>query len=214
MNAMLRVILVLFLMASGVHHAWAHPHVWVSVTAQLIYTPQGEVSGVRHAWTFDDAYSAFAAQGLDKNNDGIYSTDELSELAKTNVESLSEFGYFTFLKIDGKQQALNTPQDYTLSYDKKKMVLNFTLPLKDQSKSKSAIGLEVYDPTYFVSFAFNDGDAAVTTQGAPSGCAVKIHRPTPDPKVQEMLSKLSADVSLEGTEFGVQMASKAIVVCP
>lgn len=211
---MKRAVLALILMLFSAQFALAHPHVWVGVSAQLIYTPEGEVSGVRHSWSFDDAYSAFAAQGLDKNNDGIYSTEELSELAKTNVESLADFGYFTFLKVDGKLQALNTPQNYTLSYDKKKMTLQFTLPLKDKIKSKSALGLEVYDPTYFVSFGFNEGDAAVTTQNAPSGCSVKIHRPTPDPKVQEMLAKLSADVSLEGTEFGVQMASKALVVCP
>ena len=194
--------------------AVAHPHVWVNVTSALHYNPQGEVMGVRHAWTFDEAYSAFAVQGLDKNNDGVYAREELADLAKVNVESLVDFAYFTFLKMDGKQQSFDAPKDYHLEYDKKQMTLHFTLPLKDAQKSKQAVGLEIYDPTYFVSFTLKETDDAVKVVDAPKGCTVKISRPTPDPKVQEMLAQLSQDVSLEGTEFGVQMATKTLIVCP
>ena len=30
--------------------ASAHPHVWVTVTSELIFAPDGSVTGVRHAW--------------------------------------------------------------------------------------------------------------------------------------------------------------------
>jgi ABC-type uncharacterized transport system substrate-binding protein len=32
----------------------AHPHVWVTMTEELLYAPDGSVTGVHHAWTFDD----------------------------------------------------------------------------------------------------------------------------------------------------------------
>ena len=46
--------------------AQAHPHVWVTMTSELLYAPDGSVTGVRHAWTFDDMFSAFATQGLEQ----------------------------------------------------------------------------------------------------------------------------------------------------
>ena len=43
--------------------ASAHPHVWVTVKSELVYAPDGSVTGVRHAWTFDDMFSVFATAG-------------------------------------------------------------------------------------------------------------------------------------------------------
>jgi ABC-type uncharacterized transport system substrate-binding protein len=40
--------------------ARAHPHVWVTVKSELVYAPDGTVTGVRHAWTFDDMFSVVA----------------------------------------------------------------------------------------------------------------------------------------------------------
>ena len=48
----------------------AHPHVWVTMTEELFYAPDGSVTGVRHAWTFDDMFSAFATQGIEAKTKG------------------------------------------------------------------------------------------------------------------------------------------------
>ncbi|MGI9384188.1 MAG: DUF1007 family protein, partial [Methyloligellaceae bacterium] len=44
----------------------AHPHVWVTVETRVLYGAGQNIVGVRHKWVFDEFYSAFAAQGLDK----------------------------------------------------------------------------------------------------------------------------------------------------
>jgi ABC-type uncharacterized transport system substrate-binding protein len=49
--------------ASG---AQAHPHVWVTMTEELLYASDGSVTGVRHSWAFDDMFSAFAVQGMEQ----------------------------------------------------------------------------------------------------------------------------------------------------
>jgi ABC-type uncharacterized transport system substrate-binding protein len=41
----------------------AHPHVWVKVNSELVYAPDGTVTGVRHVWTFDDMFSTYAGKG-------------------------------------------------------------------------------------------------------------------------------------------------------
>jgi ABC-type uncharacterized transport system substrate-binding protein len=193
--------------------AAAHPHVWVAVKSDVVYSTDGRISAVRHAWTFDEAYSSFAVQGLDKDNDGKLSADELVELAKINVESLHEFDFFTFAKANGAKQDFGKPADYALSYDKAQLTLTFTLPLKAPSNRKT-FSLEIYDPTWFVSFTFADGDDAVRTTGAPAGCARTITRPKPMETTQQQ--RLSEDffTSLAGSNFGASFINRVLVACP
>src|SRR5918993_4457778 len=96
--------------------ALAHPHVWVTAKAEVVFAPDGKVTGVRHHWTFDEAYTAYVTQGLDKNNDGKLTADELQELAKVNTESLADFEYFTHLKANGAKQAFEGPRDPTMAF--------------------------------------------------------------------------------------------------
>lgn len=81
--------------------ASAHPHVFVTASEEVLFGPDGQVSGVRHAWTFDDMYSAFITQGLGTPGQ-VATREELAPLAKTNVTSLAEFAYFTIVKAAGK----------------------------------------------------------------------------------------------------------------
>jgi ABC-type uncharacterized transport system substrate-binding protein len=79
----------------------AHPHVWVTLKSDLVFAPDGKVTAVRHAWTFDEMFSVFAAQGLDKDGDGKLSREDVAELAVVTVTSLEEFNYFSLGKSGG-----------------------------------------------------------------------------------------------------------------
>ncbi len=89
-------LLALVLWCLGLSEALAHPHVFVRARAEVVYDDKGEVVAINHDWQFDDAFSAFALQGLDTNGDGKYSREELAGLAKVNIDSMKEYGYFTF----------------------------------------------------------------------------------------------------------------------
>ena len=132
--------------------ASAHPHVWVVAASELIYAADGSISGVRHAWTFDDMFSTYALQGIETKTKGVYTREELAPLAQTNVESLKEFGFFTFAKADGKKEKFLEPVDYFLEHKDGALVLHFTLPFKTPFKTK-ALALEVFDPSFFVDFS-------------------------------------------------------------
>jgi len=134
----------------GASAAEGHPHVWITSTSELIYAPDGTLTGVRHAWTFDEMFAAYALQGIETKTKGAYSRDELAPLAQVNVESLKEYAYFTFAKADGKKEKFNEPVDYFLEYKDDALTLHFTLPLKAPFKAK-ALTLEVFDPTIFIS---------------------------------------------------------------
>jgi len=74
----------------------AHPHIFVEAKATITFDDAGQVLSVHHQWTFDEAYSAWAVQGLDANLDGQVTTQELQPLADDNMEGLSAYDYYTF----------------------------------------------------------------------------------------------------------------------
>src|SRR5262249_19564332 len=73
--------------------AYAHPHVWITMRTEVVYGPDGRVTGVRHAWAFDDMFSAFVTQGLENWKKGKFTHEELAPLAKDNLNSFKEFDY-------------------------------------------------------------------------------------------------------------------------
>ena len=134
---MIRALLALVpLLAAGLAGpALAHPHVWVTAKAEIVYTDD-KVSAVRHVWTFDPGYSAYVTQGLGTNGDGKAKPEELRELAKVNAESLVEFDYFTVLKVNGAKQAFDPPRDYDLTFEKGQVTLVVVLPVKEPPRSR------------------------------------------------------------------------------
>ena len=189
--------------------AAAHPHVWVKASAEILYADDGSVTGIRHRWSFDEAYSSFATQGLGRNG-APPTRDDLAELAKINTESLAEFDYFTVAKLDGKRQAFSDPKDPVMDYEGGVLTLTFILPLKTPAKPTRAMGLEVYDSTWFVSFAFVETEPVKA-----AACSVTVTRPKqPDPAQTQKLSESFFENLAPSSDFGLQFANRAVIACP
>ncbi len=97
---------------------FAHPHVFVEARSKLVFDDEGKAVAVNHVFRFDDAFTAFAIQGFDTNGDGIYSREELAELAKVNIESMADFGYFTFGDNTKVELDFGVPTDFWLEVAK------------------------------------------------------------------------------------------------
>ena len=192
----------------------AHPHVWVTMTTELVYAPDGAVTGVRHAWTFDDMFSAFAVQGLESKNKDAPTREELAPLAKINAESLKEFDYFTFVTVEGKTAKLKDPlPDYYLSYDDQRLTLHFTLPLETPAKARE-LKVEIYDPLIFIDFEFVK-EKPVQLVGAPKGCLLDVVLPREMTWAEgKALSQIPADQKNTTMTWGAQFANKILVHCP
>jgi ABC-type uncharacterized transport system substrate-binding protein len=115
------------LMAPGC--AGAHPHVWIGVVAELLYGPNGSITGVRQVWTFDEMFSTFATRGIEQKTQGTFSREELGPLAQTYIDGLKDFGYFTFVRLDGERQNEVSPAQQIIS--------STTIRPKPQSRSTS-----------------------------------------------------------------------------
>ncbi|MDB5568083.1 MAG: transporter substrate-binding protein [Tardiphaga sp.] len=211
MHRALGLLTLLVTLAGGIASASAHPHVWVTASSELVYAPDGSVTGVRHSWTFDDMFSTYALQGVETKTKGVYTREELAPLAQTNVESLKEFGFFTFAKADGKKQRFLDPVDYYLERKDAALVLHFTLPFKTPFKTRQ-LALEVFDPTFFVDFGLEKKDP-VRLIGAPASCTMAIQRPN-DGAAGAL--KLNEDTFMNGenSNYGAMFANKITVDCP
>jgi ABC-type uncharacterized transport system substrate-binding protein len=213
-NALRRLIGLLLLagpLVLGAGTAQAHPHVWITASSQLIYAPDGSITGVRHAWTFDDMFTTYALQGIESKTKGVYSREELGPLAQTNVESLKEFAFFTFARADGKKQKFLEPVDYYLEYKDDALTLHFTLPLKTPVKAKE-LSVEVYDPSFFIDFKLADKDP-IKLVGAPADCQMKFQRPNDGAAGAQKLGEQNF-LSGDNSNYGAMFANKITVDCP
>jgi ABC-type uncharacterized transport system substrate-binding protein len=204
-------LIVLLAALFGAGTASAHPHVWVVSASELVYAEDGSITGVRHAWTFDDMFSTYALQGIETKTKGAYTREELAPLAQTNVESLKEFGFFTFAKADGKKEKFLEPVDYYLEQKDGALVLHFTLPFKTPFKTK-ALALEVFDPTFFVDFSLQKKDP-VRLVGAPASCTLAVQRPNDGTAGAQKLNEQTF-MSGENSNYGAMFANKITVECP
>lgn len=210
-RALLSALLVAAAIGATGTAARAHPHVWIMARSELLFGPDGTLTGVRHAWKFDDAFTAYAVQGLPTKEKGVYSREDLAPLAQTNVESLKEFAYFTFARVEGKKQKFLEPIDYHLEYKDAALTLFFTLPLKTPLKPQD-LSLEVFDPSFFIDFSFEQQDP-VKLVGAPANCRLAFERPSDG---SSNAAKLGEENFLSGSNanFGAMFANKIAVTCP
>ncbi len=179
--------LVAIVLAIGRTTASAHPHVWVTAEATVLYA-NGTITGLQQAWTFDEFYTQQAIEGLDKNGDGKYDRKELSELAQVNIDGLKEFEYFTFAKLGDAPLKFKPPVDYWLDYsDKGILTLHFTLPLeKPLAADATGFNFAIYDASFFIAFDLAPKDPVKLGAGAPAGCKAAIHEPNDDDDIQRL----------------------------
>jgi len=215
-TSMLNRLLVLIVAAVGAcfgSAAIAHPHVWVVMKSEVAYAPDGSVTGERHIWTFDDMFSTFATQGLPQKTKGVFTREELAPLAEVNMTSLKEFEYFTYGKVDGKTMSFAGAKDYWLDFKDSVLTLHFTLPLQAPAKAKS-VSVEVYDPSYYVDFAFAEKDA-VALNGAPAGCRITVGKPQEmTTELAQRLAQIPPGQQIPANTYGAQFANQVAVRCP
>lgn len=195
--------------------ASAHPHVWITARAEVVFGPDRKVAGIRHQWTFDEAYTAYVTQGLDKDGDGKLSPEELQDLADENAGGLAEFDYFTTMKVHGRPQAFSDPRDARMIMSGNQVTMTFLLPLKAPAAITGALAIEIDDPTFFVYFSLTD-QTSVTLTNAPQGCVTNVAKAKPlDTAMLKVLQDEGAiQAAPPGANFTVEYSNKAIIACP
>lgn len=199
---------------AAVTQASAHPHVFVTMKSEVVYAPDGTLTAVRHAWTFDDMFSTYALQGLESKEKGVYTREELAPLAEVNITSLKEYDYFTQATANGGKIEFSGAADYWLEFKDSTLTLHFTLPVKTPVKTPAA-DFEIYDPSYFIDFSFDDKDKVpVTLAGTPGQCKLDVSKPGDSTPQGKRLSESFFNNNPDSSKIGALYANKIAIKCP
>ncbi|SAI67200.1 ABC-type uncharacterized transport system%2C periplasmic component [Bordetella ansorpii] len=177
--------------------ALGHPHMWIDARATLVFDAQGRMAAIRQFWRFDEMFAAYAAQGLPTEKDGTLSAKTMQAMADDWMQALGEpiSHFFTTVEVDGHRQVFGKPREARVTRDAKGLLaLSFVLPLaKPAAPGGKGVKVDVFDPTYFVAYAFDEPNA-VTLQAAPAGCKQTYRPPRPlDWKTMQELAAIPAD---------------------
>ncbi|MEO6396493.1 MAG: DUF1007 family protein, partial [Devosia sp.] len=211
------IVLGLLLCALHAAQAVAHPHIFVDAKANIVFDAVGRVIAIHNSWSFDEAYSAWSTQGLDTDNDGTITRQELQPLADDNMDGLAEYEYYTYAGEGADTLGFVHGRNATIDFKDGRTTLTFDVSLKEPYRIQRALEIAINDPEYYVAIEFA-GASAVTLVNAPSGCSVAMEEGHPmSDELAAELAAIPADVTkippkLLNALRGVQGA--ILVNCP
>ncbi len=195
--------------------AAAHPHAWIDLKTTAIFDEAGQVAGLRVHWVFDEFYTLYAIEDFDADGDGQPDDDKLWKLAVVNLESLAEYDYFTYLKVDGVQPAYAEVTDYETYMDGERLALIFTVELLvPADPRRHQVSYAVYDPTYYIEITHAaQREEPIRLEGpVPEGCSFKLKYPDPDEEILFFAASLDQTQSA-GDGLGAHFAEKVEILC-
>jgi ABC-type uncharacterized transport system substrate-binding protein len=169
-----KALLLSFALLAPAAAAKAHPHIWIRATATLQFE-NGKITGIQHVWVFDDFFSNALIADFDKNKNRQFDPDEVKELQANAFVALKEFGYFTHVKVGGKEVPIETTRDFAPSIDKGKVVYRFTAALPQPVDPRAApFAAGVYDHSYYVDVEVNPQIGVKLVGGGSEACKYAI----------------------------------------
>jgi ABC-type uncharacterized transport system substrate-binding protein len=196
----------------------AHPHVWIEMQSDVVFTDDGLIKGVDLEWTFDDGYTQMALDGLDVDGDGLYSQDELAPLTKENIDSLKDYEYFTVMRANGEQQKIGKVTDFGQIWSNNKLTLHFQVPLeKPVDPRKNEFMVKVYDPEFFIAIDYVTENPVDVVGKMPESCKLVVKPVPTDAELDQtrtMLATKGKDWKPEVSEdFGAMFAQAVTIAC-
>lgn len=192
--------------------AAAHPHAWIDFTVRVIFGEDGRVTGLRETWVFDEFYSAFATDGMDRDGDGRPVQDALDELMRLNLQGLSEFDYFTRVEAGDGRMPLAGVSETSTEFEGHRLRMSFLLEFEEPIPAGATFRYAIFDPTYYVEMLHAETSDAVVLERAPPDCRHDLEAPNPNPEMVALAYSLDQTQSA-GDGLGVHFAEWVTVRC-
>lgn len=144
----------------------AHPHVWVDVVAGMEFDGE-KLRGVRMDWAFDEMFGSMILEDYDRDGDRVLSDAEIAAVKSGAFDNLAEFGWFTWIDLDGEEIAVEDVREFRAWIDGGVLHYSFLIPCSIPVEGKRNLLISVFDSEYYVDFWFNDTQP-VTFSGAES----------------------------------------------
>lgn len=199
--------------------ASAHPHVFADLRSDIILDEQGRATSIHVEWIFDDGYTAAATEGMDADNDGVFTSSELHPVVTENIRALKEYRYFVAARANGKDIPYADVTEYGQRInDQGRLSMTFVVPFAAPVDLTTArFSYKIYDPDFFIAYDYIKGETVVAIGNLPKGCVINVGTVAFDEKMEETKQQLAekpADWQPEQPQdFGSLFAQPVSVSC-
>ncbi len=132
----------------------AHPHAFILQRLTVLFDKKG-MAGIRVWWKFDEMFASMIIDEHDKDKNGRFDTLEIQTIKDNAFAQISEYGYFTFIKIDNSPFDVRLVTDFKAILDNQRLVYEFTVPCHVTATAQpKKISVGCYDPTYYTAIFF------------------------------------------------------------
>jgi len=140
--------------------ALSHPHVFIVQRIKIIFNNKG-LAGFNIQWAFDDMFASMIAGDYDKNKNKVLEKSEVALIHKKAFSHVSNYNYFTFIKIDGKKFDVKFIQNFSANLHNNKLIYEFFVPCHVTATNVfKHIIVATYDPSYYSAILFAEKNSA------------------------------------------------------
>jgi len=159
-------VIVISFFAMPCKDALSHPHVFIVQRIEIVFDDKG-LAGFEVQWKFDEMFSTMIVGDYDKNQNRCLEPDEIKAIKEGAFSYLSNYHYFTFVRIDGKPFEVKFVRDFWAGVKENKLIYRFFVPCHVAARSSYRhIVVATYDPSYYTAIFYpEDRPAALDNAG-------------------------------------------------
>jgi len=153
----MKIFVVVYFLATTL---FAHPHTFIDVYP-TIKVKNNKIVSLHFKWVMDEMTSSMLIMDFDQNGDGKINSKENFFIYSSYFVSLSDYDFYTTVKINGKVVKLPKPKNFKATIENHKICYSFDI--KQEYNIKNTI-FEFGDPDFYVAMLLKD--KYVKIQGA------------------------------------------------
>lgn len=141
----------------------AHPHLFIVQRLNVVFDDKG-LAGIRIVWKMDEMFAEMVAEDYDVNRNGTLEPEEVATVKEKAFSYISEYDYFSFIKIDGSSFQVKFIKDFNAILEEGRLQYEFTIPCHvTATEHVKRISVAIYDPTYYTAIFFAERDSVSLT---------------------------------------------------
>lgn len=154
--------------------AEAHPHVFIDNRLTFLFA-DGKVTGFRTDWRFDEIFTEDLLSQFDTDGDKQFSATESEQVKEGTLPNLTEFHYFTYAYVGGKDLGKLEPADFKADIldGAARFVFTYQLP-KPADPHHDKVAVSIYDHEYYVEVLMAEKDPVTMEGDIPAGCGTAV----------------------------------------
>ncbi len=204
------LLALMFFFAAGSSPAQAHPHAWIDLRSTVVLDASGRITAIEQQWLFDPFYTVLATEEM--SDEATTRAEALTALARSHLENLRSYDYFTEVRAGGAKVALGTVSEFESELREGRLWMRFVVPFVTPiDPTRRALTFAVFDPTYFIEIAHLEGEE-VAFRGAQTGCSGRIVPPNPTTEAVLLAQSMDRDATPDST-LGSIFAERVEITC-